>query len=550
MSFRGVTKLKVSCYRSINDAIAIEIPKDKPLVLFGENNAGKSNIIRALDLILGESWPGSHQPEDHEFWNRVPGEKKIQIGVKLEGVAGWNGRPVSSLVWECGDPSTEPNFTCHYKDGGDSRVNNDIRHQCTVVVIGADRRLSYQLSYASKWTLLSKLMKGFHRTLVGDQEREDRLRAEFEDIKEIFDEVDEFANFQAGLAEHFDEMLAGMSYQLGIDFSAYDPSNYFHSLRVFPTQGDETRTFEELGTGQEQVLAFAFAHAYAKAFYGGLVLVVEEPEAHLHPLAQRWLARKIREMTQDGLQVVMTTHSPSFVDIMDMEGLCLVRKADGSTTVNQILPTEFTEYCLQHGSDPQRTTTETILPFYRASSTLKIMEGMFAKRIILVEGQTEHLALPVYLSELGLDADAEGVAVLPVMGKGNLAKWWRFFSAYGIPVYVIFDNDPGDDANESRRRDLLSTLQVPDEELNQYIGTDEWLVRDRFSVFGEDFEGTLKRYFASYEEFEEAATEELGSSKPLVARRVAERLERDEPDAGWERLEALVESILRLGAGD
>ena len=74
-----------------------------------------------------------------------------------------------------------------------------------------------------------------------------------------------------------------MTYRLLLDFSAYDPSNYFQSLRVLPTENGKVRNLEELGTGQEQVLALAFAHAYAKTFHGGIVLAIEEPEAHLHP---------------------------------------------------------------------------------------------------------------------------------------------------------------------------------------------------------------------------------------------------------------------------
>src|SRR5262249_22049378 len=150
------------------------------------------------------------------------------------------------------------------------------------------------------------------------------------------------------------QMAKGMTYGLEIDFSAYDPSNFFHSLRAFPHEEGETRTLDELGTGQEQILALAFAHAYAKAFKGQvLILVIEEPEANLHPLAQDWLARRIRRMAEeDGLQVVITTHSPSFVSLTGLEGLVLVRKPEKWTEAVQLTARRLAKFCIDNGADP------------------------------------------------------------------------------------------------------------------------------------------------------------------------------------------------------
>jgi predicted ATP-dependent endonuclease of OLD family len=60
----------------------------------------------------------------------------------------------------------------------------------------------------------------------------------------------------------------------------------------------------------------------------------------------------------------------------------------------------------------------------------------------------------------GLNPLKEGIAVIPVHGVGNLAKWWRFFTAYGIPTYPIFDNDAKDDPDEKKRSDILSAIGV------------------------------------------------------------------------------------------
>ncbi|HOT90116.1 MAG TPA: AAA family ATPase [Anaerolineae bacterium] len=544
-----VAELSIEGYRSIKGCIKIRFPQNAPLILVGENNAGKTNILRALDLILGEYWPGSKEPEDHEFWQRDALQGKIEITVTFDGMVGDAGTPLQSFVWTYNPKASKRcAFTGKSKQGHPiNYVRNEWRDQCICVWVSADRRLSYHLGYSSKWTLLSKLMHKFHSSLIQDSSRVDRLKAKFHEIEEIFQEVEEFSSFQTGLAQQFGEMFSGMSYGLNVDFSAYDPSRFFRSLQVVPHENGERRTLEELGTGQEQILALAFAHAYAKAFYGGIVLAIEEPEAHLHPLAQEWLARKIHQMAADGLQIVITTHSPHFVDLMGLEGLVLVRKDDeNATQVCQLTSQQLVQHCLNTGSHRQKTNPDTILPFYANQSTQEILNGFFAKKIILVEGQTEQLALPVYFQKVVLDVTREGIEIVPVIGKGNLAKWWRLFTAYGIPVYVIFDNDCQDDNTGIKRKDALRALGVDEHNRDNYLETDQWLITPKFSVFGKDFETTMRAQFKEYSQLEQEAKDLLGDSKPIVARYVATKLSAQNGDAGWKKWQELKDAILNL----
>lgn len=540
-------KLTIKGYRSIKDEITINFPENVPLVLVGENNVGKSNIVRALELILGETWPGSREPEDHEFWDRNPNNGPIEITCEFEGLRVSNTQ-IKAFRWKY-DPNSQGE-KCEFRaltNTGERYVSNEMRDQCMCIVVGADRRLSYHLSYASKFTLLSKLMRKFHSCLIQDRNRVTMLKQKFEEVKSIFDQVREFADFQSELSQQTNDMFAGMTYGLQVDFSAYDPTNYFHSLRLFPEENGAVRTFEELGSGQEQLLALALAYAYAKAFFGGIVLVIEEPEAHLHPLAQQWLAKKIRELAESGLQIVLTTHSPAFVDILGLEGLVLVRKINGATVVRQLTKRDLVQYCLDHGADPQRTTEDTILNFYTSHANPEILSGFFAKKIVLVEGQTEALVLPIYLRKVGLDVVKEGIAVIPVMGKGNLAKWWRLFTAYKIPVFIVFDNDESKDRDGSKRKDALRTIGITDERINKTLSSENWQICDFYCVFGKDFEETMRNSFSAYSDLEQRATNEVGESKPLVARYVAEHLNESSGDKGWVKFKELAHRIRELG---
>jgi len=544
-----INKLFISGYRSIQEEIEIAFPASMPTVLVGENNAGKSNIVRALDLILGEMWPGSREPDDHDFWNRDSQNGSIEIRAYMSDLTlqDWRGEhDVNSIMWIY-NPNAEGEKLTFRADtsDGEKYVSKVVRDNCICVVIGADRKLSYQLSYSSKYTLLSKIMRKFHNSLVENPNRVERLKERFEEIVNIFQEVEQFSNFQTNLKEDFATILTGMTYGLGVDFSAYDPSNFFHSLRLFPQEDGNTRTFEELGTGQEQVLALAVAHAYARAFYGGIILVIEEPEAHLHPLAQDWLARKIKTMANDGLQILLTTHSTAFVDILGLSGLVLVRKVNNSTIVKQLNAQSLSEFCVNHGSPRERTNSATILPFYASSATIEIITGLFAKAVILVEGPTEALSLPIYLSKVDLDVSKEGVAIISVMGKGNLAKWWRFFKAYEIPVYLTFDNDTRNDENGNRRIDALRTIGIEDNEIESIIEIEDWSVQDEFCVFGNDFETTFRGLFEDYNALEDEARSQIGDSKPLVARYVAHRLEVNDSD-GWNSMQDFKAKILSL----
>jgi putative ATP-dependent endonuclease of OLD family len=520
-------KITIENFRSIGEEpVKIEFPTEYPTILLGENNAGKSNIIRAIELMFGEYHPKYKKLDNYDHFNR---QETTKISIDAE-VSGFESRLGRSGEFSCGGfkydcvKGYDSNFAAIQAENGEQNiyVSNNLREELQCVVVNAEQNLNYQLSYSSKFTLLSKVTKAFHDKLIEDTERVGRLKEMFETIKSTFLEVEEFGTFNENMSTIAGEMLSNMSHALQFDFTAYDPSNYFKTLRVHPSEDGETRAYEELGTGQQQILALSFAHAYAKSFLGqGLIFVLDEPEAHLHPLAQKWLAKQMFKMAQDGLQLIITTHSPYFINLEFINGIYLVYKNE-QTQVSNTSASELAEFCRDTGA--AKADEKTIIPFYSSHSKPHILNGFFAKKIILVEGETEELALPFYFEKIGLDTLKEGIAIIGVSGKGNLAKWWRLFSCYEIPTFVCFDNDSKDDKNGNKRAEALNAIGIDDGKIAELLTCEDWNIDEDFCVFGADFETTMRNSFSRYADIEAEEIERLGSSKPIVAKAVAKRI--------------------------
>lgn len=65
-----VKRISIGRFRSI-DHVELAFPGGKPLVLFGPNNAGKSNIIAAMHRFLGEYYPPNIAMLDSDWFMRA-----------------------------------------------------------------------------------------------------------------------------------------------------------------------------------------------------------------------------------------------------------------------------------------------------------------------------------------------------------------------------------------------------------------------------------------------------------------------------------------------
>lgn len=161
-------------------------------------------------------------------------------------------------------------------------------------------------------------------------------------------------------------------------------------------------------------------------------LIVEEPEAHLHPQLQAVLLQYLQSIQAvDGekpVQLFVTSHSPNFASIADLNSLvCLV---DSGTAVEIFLPRSVT---FEKG---KREKLERYLDVTRA-------ELFFARRVIFVEGAAELMMVDALAKRMGCDLRQHGVSLISVEGL-NFDSFLPLFGdkALKIPVAVLTDADP------------------------------------------------------------------------------------------------------------
>jgi putative ATP-dependent endonuclease of OLD family len=154
------------------------------------------------------------------------------------------------------------------------------------------------------------------------------------------------------------------------------------------------------------------------------IIAAEEPEAHLHPNAQRTIYKQLIDSTG---QVIISTHSPYLAALTDQSELRSLSVTSTGVSVNQLRSDIEQE-------DRRKLQREVI--HSRG-------ELLFSKAIVLSEGETEEQSLPqLFEKYFGDNAFSMGINFIGVSGSG--AKYRPFLSFahdFNIPVFVFSDGE-------------------------------------------------------------------------------------------------------------
>ncbi len=170
-------------------------------------------------------------------------------------------------------------------------------------------------------------------------------------------------------------------------------------------------------------------------------LLIEEPEAHLHPQLQDLVFDFFRRVSgsgdqgQDGqapVQVFVTSHSPTLTSRADIDSVVVLHK-----TPEETLAATALRQCPLTG--PQKADLTRYLDVTKS-------QLLFAEGVTLVEGISEALLLPVFARRQLRRLDHNAVAVVNLSGTAfePFALLFNSDSAderIGIPCAIMTDDD-------------------------------------------------------------------------------------------------------------
>jgi putative ATP-dependent endonuclease of the OLD family len=456
MSYAHISKVEITNFRNF---ATFSLPLEPTSVVLGENRVGKSNLLKALRLVLDPSLPDSQRIlRAEDFFDQLDtpfNGNVVEVKVFLRGFEGNTG--AKSVLADCivePDPLTarltyqfrprsgtgpaalgESDYEFVVFGGNDekNKVAVDVRRWLALMVLPALRDAESDLQ-AWRKSPLRPLLERVRKLIPVEVLEEVRTKLDEANTPLLNDPS------MTALVNAINDRIRDLAGPLQhvvteFDFASSEPAQILHAVRLFVTEA-QTRSLADVSLGTSNILFLALLlqeleSREAAKEVATSILAIEEPEAHLHPQLQRQIFRNFLRREHS---VIVTTHSPSIASVAPLASIVLLRRVGSSTK-------PFTAAGLN-------LTAEQVNDLQRYLDVTRA-EILFAKGIILVEGAAEQFLIPAFATEYlkeqgkGMSMDDYGIAVCSVNGT-DFAPYHRLLSSDGlcIPHVIVTDADP------------------------------------------------------------------------------------------------------------
>lgn len=502
-----ISRIAVENYANFEN---VDFATDDSLVIVGENKAGKSNLLRALRLVLDPMLPDRDRQLGFEhFWDGLGDEK---LGATVKVVVEFtdfedNDNLLTVLGGSLVDTETPvvARLTYLYRpkaalEGAAPQTLADYEflvfggtNEDNVLTAARRRELPMDYLFALRdaegdllnWrrSPLRPIIEELTASLDGETREE--LQQLVSNAQNSLAQRPEVSAAATKVYERLTEMVGdehAVSLTLGATQTNVDV--LLRSLRLLIDGGARGIGDASLGTANLLFLTLKgleLERAVEAGERSHTFLAIEEPEAHLHPHVQRLVYRHYLGEEGDppeNVTTILTTHSPHIASVAPLRSIILLREnaGCGATSITSAAEVELLS---DEEDDLQRYIDVT-----RG-------ELFFARGIIFVEGDAERFLIPEFAAALGINLDELGVTVCSV-ASANFLPYVKLVGpdALNIPFVILTDLDPPDDGGPplafARVRDILA-LSMEQEDIDQYEEVDDiWEDGEMNGIFVND----------------------------------------------------------------
>ncbi|MCU5395975.1 hypothetical protein CN639_23970 [Bacillus toyonensis] len=315
------------------------------------------------------------------------------------------------------------------------RDGTNLRRMVQILYVPAQRNSIKEIQFDTD-TLLQKILSFANKTSIEEgsiQAIANQLNSKVLNsnlIKNIQNKIDEkWNNLNPDpIIRHATLKFTGNDYdsilsQTGIGFSKDKEGNQINISQM----GDGLQSIFYISLVQvlldlirEQNVKYSEGSTNAE---GLVILAIEEPENHVAPNIVGSLVKGLVKLSKgDGVQVIISTHSPSLLKRIPPQSIRLFRR--GKNTVHKILS------WLGDEEDHK----------FLKGAVQRHPELYYSNLVILVEGESEEVILPPILEEYDLEVDTFGISIVS-LGGAHVNHMWRLLNDLSIPYLTLLDLD-------------------------------------------------------------------------------------------------------------